>query len=146
MAAPEHAYTHEVPSHPTHCVECPSAAEFACDDSIPDGNSRCQRSTVDSPSACCSPTCLDRAQGVIASDHGASWSPYRLLHHFLGPCCPGDSNARRLAISHQDQCCLGSRQCCTLDSQNVECHQGIFGCFDASAGGCSFFDCRERLL
>ena len=55
-----------------------------------------------------------------------SRSPYRLVHHFLEPCCQGDSNAR-------DQGCLGSRQCCTLVSQNTECHQGILGYFRARA-------------
>jgi hypothetical protein len=60
-------------------------------------------------------------------------SPYRLVHRFLEPCCQEDSNTRRLTISHQDRCCVGSRQCCMLDPQNRECHQGIFRCFDARA-------------
>jgi copper chaperone CopZ len=84
MATPEHAYAHEVPSYSTHCVECPSAAELAC-------NARYQ----------------------------------------AGSCCQiaqGSSNAPRLAISHQDRSCLGSRQ-----SQNIECHQGISGCLNARA-------------
>jgi hypothetical protein len=95
MVAPEHADAHEVPSHPTHCVECPSAAEFACGarcqtgtccqiaqecefgghsiqyavgDCTPDGHGGCQRSTSDSPSARCSATRLDRARGVFALD------------------------------------------------------------------------------
>jgi len=53
-----------------------------------------------------------------------------------GSCCQiaqGDSNARGLAISCQDRSCLGSCQCCTLDSQNIECHQGMIGCLDARA-------------
>ena len=68
MATPEHD---EVPSF---CVECPSAAELACD-------ARCQ----------------------------------------AGSCCQteqGGSNAPRLAISQ---------------FQNIECHQGILGSFDARA-------------
>jgi hypothetical protein len=46
------------------------------------------------------------------------------VHRLLEPSRQGDSNTR---------CCLGSRQCCTLGPQNIECHQGIFGCFDARA-------------
>ncbi|KAF8504810.1 heavy metal translocatin [Russula emetica] len=141
MSTSEHEYAHEAPSYPVHCVECPSAAEFACDarcqpgsccqiaqerelgrhsiqnvvgDCIPDGCGGCQRSTPDSPSACCSPRCIDRAQE---------------------PCCQEDSNARRLTISYQDRCCLGSRQCCTLDSQNIVSHQEDDRCSDCTPTG-----------
>jgi hypothetical protein len=53
------------------------------------------------------------------------------VHRSLEPCCQEDSDARRLEISYQDRCCQEPRKCCTLDTKNIDCHQGIFGCFDA---------------
>ena len=96
MATPEHAST--------HCVECPSAAEFACDakcqpdsccqiaqehelgrdsvhnlvgDGIPDGDGGC-RSTPDSPSICC-------AQGAFTFDARAPTGVYYLTKE--DDCC-----------------------------------------------------------
>jgi hypothetical protein len=147
MPTSEQAYAREVP---TPCVE-PSAAESVCDarcqagpgcqiaqeceperhskqyavgDYIPDDQVGCQRSTAGSFSSCCSPTCLDRAQGVLLQIIDASRSPYRLVPCLLEPCCQSDSDAQKLAIGYQDRCRLRSRPCCAPDSPNVDCHQG----------------------
>lgn len=85
---PEHAYIEEVPSNHTLRAEPPSAAESECDagschggqlvrdseleqrlqyivgDCTPDGRGGCQGSSSGSPASCCSPTCLEPAQGL----------------------------------------------------------------------------------
>lgn len=151
MPKPEQVDAQEVPSHPTPCVEPPSAADSVCDarcqvgpccqiaqnselgrhsiyavgDYIPDGEGGCQRSTPGSPSTCCGPTCPDPAQGVLLQIIDASRSPYRLVPCLLDSCCQIDCDTQKLAISSQDRCCLESRPCCAPDSQNVDYHQGM---------------------
>lgn len=67
MATPEHAHPHEIPS----CCQIAREREpelysiqNIVGDGTPDGFGGSQRSTPDSPSACCSPTC----QGTFVVD------------------------------------------------------------------------------
>jgi hypothetical protein len=145
MATPEHAHAHEVP--PKHCVERPSAAESACDagcqassccqivqerelgghsvqnvvgDHIPDGDGGCQRSTPDSHLVCCSPTCLDRAQGVFAFDARALAGAYSLTAE---DGCPSD--------------CTPSEQACLISSgTNADRKDMVASAADCGCCGC----------
>ena len=92
MDMPEHAHTKESPSDPALCEGATPTAQSVCDarcqgdscrqisrecelqhcsmrdtvgECVSNSQGGCQKSTPGLPSSCCSPTCIDRAQGTL---------------------------------------------------------------------------------